>query len=358
MDVGGDAAAVVDDPAAAVGQQRDVDAVAVAGHGLVDGVVDDLPDAVVQAGGAGRADVHARALADRIEALEDLHVLGSVGGASLRQGAPFQPRSSTAVRPALGWFTSFRLVRPADHNERSLPAGYDVPDDLGGRFRTPGLVSDRARGPPRRPRRGPAASTRTSIRVMWRSPASSAQARHQLGLEEPHVGGQRRLVAHDHSASPSIPAAGCAPPSPRPPPRPSARTPPRPRRPTACPARRARGRARGRARRCRPGAGERRQPAPSPGGRRCRGLPTVVIDRSSVQARSATASPGDHVRPAATSVRSAGVRHPSARGRPSVDPQDARPARRPAAGHRRWSAASGPRAGWPAGPRCGRGRAR
>ena len=69
-----DAAAVVDDPAAAVGQQGDVDAGAVAGHGLVDGVVDDLPDEVVQAGRTGGADVHAGPLADRIEALEDLDI--------------------------------------------------------------------------------------------------------------------------------------------------------------------------------------------------------------------------------------------------------------------------------------------
>ena len=78
-----DAAAVVVDAAAAVGEQRDADARAVAGHRLVDGVVDDLPDEVVEAGQTGRADVHARALAHRIEALEDLDVLGAVlaGGA-------------------------------------------------------------------------------------------------------------------------------------------------------------------------------------------------------------------------------------------------------------------------------------
>ena len=45
----GDAAAVVADLAAAVGQEGDVDAGAVAGHGLVDRVVDHLVDQVVQA---------------------------------------------------------------------------------------------------------------------------------------------------------------------------------------------------------------------------------------------------------------------------------------------------------------------
>ena len=73
-----DAAAVVGDAHAAVGQQRHVDARADAGHRLVDRVVDDLPDQVVQAGRAGRTDVHARPFAHRIEALEHLDVLGGV----------------------------------------------------------------------------------------------------------------------------------------------------------------------------------------------------------------------------------------------------------------------------------------
>ena len=48
---------------------------------LVDGVVDDLVDHVVQAGAVvGVADIHARPLAHRIEALEDLDRLGAVFG--------------------------------------------------------------------------------------------------------------------------------------------------------------------------------------------------------------------------------------------------------------------------------------
>jgi hypothetical protein len=78
VDVGGDAPAVVDHPAAAVGQEDDVDAIAHARHGLVDRVVDDFPDTVVQARRTGRADVHTGALADWIQALQDLHVLGPV----------------------------------------------------------------------------------------------------------------------------------------------------------------------------------------------------------------------------------------------------------------------------------------
>ena len=65
-----EATAVVGDPDAAVGEQHHVDRVAVAGERLVDRVVDDLPDEVVQAALAGRADVHAGPLADRLQALE------------------------------------------------------------------------------------------------------------------------------------------------------------------------------------------------------------------------------------------------------------------------------------------------
>ena len=56
----------------------DVDAVAEAGHRLVDGVVDDLVDEVVQAALVGAADVHAGAAADGLEALEDLDIGSSV----------------------------------------------------------------------------------------------------------------------------------------------------------------------------------------------------------------------------------------------------------------------------------------
>ena len=52
----------------------------VAGHRLVDRVVDDLPDQVVQAARVGGADVHARPPADRLEALEDLDAFGRVRG--------------------------------------------------------------------------------------------------------------------------------------------------------------------------------------------------------------------------------------------------------------------------------------
>src|SRR4051794_17479892 len=70
-----DAAAVVDDRDRVVRVDDDVDPIAVAGEGLVDRVVDDLPDEVVKAADPRRADVHARTLAHRLEALEDGDVL-------------------------------------------------------------------------------------------------------------------------------------------------------------------------------------------------------------------------------------------------------------------------------------------
>jgi hypothetical protein len=73
LHAGRDAAAVVDHADRVVGVDGDHDVVAVAGQGLVDGVVDHLEHQVVQAGAVGRvADVHARALAHRLQAFQDL----------------------------------------------------------------------------------------------------------------------------------------------------------------------------------------------------------------------------------------------------------------------------------------------
>ena len=116
-----DAAAVVDHRTPAVGLEGDVDAVAVAGQRLVDRVVDDLLDQVVQAAVTGRADVHARALADRFEALEDLDggrvVLDAFRGCG---GSTALRRFSTAVSSD----TRTLRTRAVGHRRRrALPHG-------------------------------------------------------------------------------------------------------------------------------------------------------------------------------------------------------------------------------------------
>src|SRR5215218_1589411 len=73
------AAAVVLDRAAVVRVEDDADGIAVTGEGLVDRVVDDLVNQMVKTTWTGRADVHAGALANRLQALEDGDVLGAIG---------------------------------------------------------------------------------------------------------------------------------------------------------------------------------------------------------------------------------------------------------------------------------------
>ena len=79
VDVDRDAPAVVGDLDDVALQQLDHDRLAVATEGLVDGVVDDLPDQVVQATRGGRPDVHAGAQPDRFEPLEDPEIIGCIG---------------------------------------------------------------------------------------------------------------------------------------------------------------------------------------------------------------------------------------------------------------------------------------
>src|SRR5690606_14635964 len=80
LDVDGDAAAAIAHLDAAVRVEDDVDPRAVARDGLVDGVVDDLPQAVHEPGRAVGADVHAGPLPDRFQPLEDLEVMGVIFG--------------------------------------------------------------------------------------------------------------------------------------------------------------------------------------------------------------------------------------------------------------------------------------
>src|SRR5215210_1053521 len=79
-----DAAAVVGDGAAVVRMEHDLDLRGVPRQRLVYRVVDDLVDEVVKAARPGRADVHARTLADGLEPFEDRDVLGAVAVACLR----------------------------------------------------------------------------------------------------------------------------------------------------------------------------------------------------------------------------------------------------------------------------------
>ncbi len=80
-DVDRDAAAVVHHRDAVVGVENHLHLGAIAGQGFVDGVVHHLEHHVVQAGAViGVADVHARSLTDRVQALEDLDAAGVVAG--------------------------------------------------------------------------------------------------------------------------------------------------------------------------------------------------------------------------------------------------------------------------------------
>ncbi|GAA4339850.1 hypothetical protein GCM10023178_53120 [Actinomadura luteofluorescens] len=78
LQVDGDAAAVVAHLEGAVGVQRHADVGAVAGEGLVDAVVDDLPQAVREATAVGRPDVHAGSLAHGLQPLQHREVPGGV----------------------------------------------------------------------------------------------------------------------------------------------------------------------------------------------------------------------------------------------------------------------------------------
>ena len=102
VDVGGDAAAVVGDRARAVGVEDHLDLGGVAGQGLVDGVVDHLIDHVVQARAVvGVADVHAGALAHRVQALEHLDRIRAIVGGGLGGGfrnGVFGVRRSSVVQ--------------------------------------------------------------------------------------------------------------------------------------------------------------------------------------------------------------------------------------------------------------------
>ena len=91
------AAAVVDDRDRVVDVDLDVDLVAEAGERLVDRVVDDLVHEVMQPRRPGGADVHRGTLADRLEAFEDLDLVGAVVVRARRQSRCRRRRRSLSV---------------------------------------------------------------------------------------------------------------------------------------------------------------------------------------------------------------------------------------------------------------------
>jgi hypothetical protein len=94
-----DAPAVVDHPDPTIGKQRHLDLRGVPRHRLVDRVVHNLPHQMVQATLAGGADVHARAFANRLQALEDGDRLRGVVVLLCCHGPGFSSRSSTSADP-------------------------------------------------------------------------------------------------------------------------------------------------------------------------------------------------------------------------------------------------------------------
>ena len=191
------------DLAAPVGQQGDVDAVAVAGHGLVDRVVDDLVDQVVQAADTGGADVHAGALADVFEALEGGDRTGVVGVGGGGQGVAFQAsrkggRDGDPRRlPTAGKFRNTQ-VRSVIHDVASLPDGCDdarSPSAVGSRaLHRPQIAAARTAG--YRASDHPDLDGRDLIGA-GRGPDPGQQ----LGLEEAQLGGPGR-VGDGHDQGP------------------------------------------------------------------------------------------------------------------------------------------------------------
>lgn len=114
LDIHRDAAAVVPDLHRPVVVEDHLDVVAVAAQCLIDGVVDDLPEAVHQSPAVRRADIHAGALADGFEPLEDEQMpRGVVGTVPVCPGQHCGGRhghlGGHAVRSSLNfWQSAFR----------------------------------------------------------------------------------------------------------------------------------------------------------------------------------------------------------------------------------------------------------
>jgi hypothetical protein len=78
MHAGRNAATIVDHDHAAVDLQRNLNRLAEARHMFVDAIINDLIDQMVEAFDTSAADVHRRTLANRIQAFENLDLIGAV----------------------------------------------------------------------------------------------------------------------------------------------------------------------------------------------------------------------------------------------------------------------------------------
>ncbi len=78
MDFHRDAGAVINHPHRPVGQEGHLNLVGVAVHRLIARVVENLHQQVMEAVGAGRADVHAGALAHRLQAFQNLDIISPI----------------------------------------------------------------------------------------------------------------------------------------------------------------------------------------------------------------------------------------------------------------------------------------
>ena len=132
-DLDRDAAPAVSHRDRVVGVDRHLDRLVVAREGLVDRVVDDLGDEVMEAPRARRADVHAGAQPDRLEAFEHGDVLGRVAGLCLGL------RHSQEM-PAKPWFCE--ALRSVSDRGVGTPSGEAQTDRFLHTF-TEGLVRDR-----------------------------------------------------------------------------------------------------------------------------------------------------------------------------------------------------------------------
>ena len=116
-----------------IGPQDHVDPGAPPAQGLVDRVVQDLPQAVHQATGIRRPDVHAGALAHGLEALEDRQVLRGVPGGGLL-GAP-------RAAGRLQGFCGHRARVPGGSDSRWSPSHLHIPWRVIGRMQVARLAN-------------------------------------------------------------------------------------------------------------------------------------------------------------------------------------------------------------------------